>query len=59
MIFFPVDSGTNDDCLLCHPGYTREELAVIKPTQFIHESTGVPIDPNFKKTPRISRIQNP
>jgi len=49
MIFFPVDSGTNDDCLLCHPGYTREELAVIKPTQFIHESTGVLNGANSKK----------
>ncbi len=39
MIFFPVDFGTNDDCLLCHPGYTSEELAVVKPAQFAHKST--------------------
>jgi len=57
MVFFPVDFGTNDDCLLCHPGYTREELAIVKPAQFIHESAA-----NNKKTPRIpriSRIQGP
>lgn len=41
MVFFPVDFGTNDDCLLCHPGYTREELATIKPAQFVHGNTAV------------------
>ena len=41
MIFFPVDYGTGDDCLLCHPGYTPEALVAVKPDRFSHRSTKV------------------
>ena len=40
MVFFPVDYGTDNDCLRCHPGYTPDELRAIKPDQFSHKSTG-------------------
>ena len=40
MIFFPVDYGTDSDCLLCHPGYTPDQLLAVKPDQFSHKSTG-------------------
>ncbi len=40
MIFFPVDRGKAADCLLCHPGYTEEELVEVKPAHFMHKSTG-------------------
>ncbi len=40
MTFFPVDYGTEADCLLCHPRYTPEELRAVKPDQFSHKSTG-------------------
>lgn len=40
MIFFPVDRGTDAECRKCHPGYTRDELAAVKPDQFNHKSTG-------------------
>ncbi|MBN1567080.1 MAG: hypothetical protein JXA73_04490 [Acidobacteria bacterium] len=40
MTFFPVDRGTESDCLSCHPGYTEDELAALGPKQFIHKSTG-------------------
>lgn len=39
MIFFPVDYGTDADCLRCHPGYTEEELLAVNPEQFRHKST--------------------
>jgi hypothetical protein len=39
MIFFPVDQGTEADCLLCHPKYSTEELQALKPGQFSHKST--------------------
>ena len=42
MIFFPLDHGTDADCLRCHPGYTPEELLAAKPAQFSHKSTGQP-----------------
>jgi hypothetical protein len=42
MIFFPVDCGTKDDCLRCHPAYTPDKLPNIKPEQFMHKSTGMP-----------------
>ncbi len=40
MTFFPVDYGTEADCLLCHPRYAPEELRAVKPDQFSHKSTG-------------------
>jgi len=40
MIFFPVDYGTGTDCILCHPGYTPDELLALAPDQFTHKSTG-------------------
>lgn len=43
MVFFSVDRGTGNDCLSCHPGYTDDELAAVKPNQFNHKSTGVAI----------------
>jgi hypothetical protein len=39
MVFFPVDSGANKDCLRCHPEYSPSELARIDPALFIHKST--------------------
>ena len=41
MTFFPVDRGTDRDCLLCHPKYSPDELRAIKPEQFVHKSTAV------------------
>jgi hypothetical protein len=40
MKFFPLDRTTSDECLLCHPGYSTDELVAIKPDAFIHKSTG-------------------
>jgi hypothetical protein len=43
MTFFPVDCGTNSDCLRCHPGYTPDELAKINQSPFVHKTTaGLP-----------------
>jgi hypothetical protein len=39
MRFFPVDFGTDTECLKCHPGYSPAELAAAKPAQFSHKST--------------------
>jgi hypothetical protein len=39
MIFFPVDRGTKDDCLRCHPGYAPDKRPDIKPEQFSHKSS--------------------
>jgi hypothetical protein len=50
MVFFPVDYGTDNDCLRCHPGYTPEELLAIKPAQFSHKSTGT-VNPSSVKKP--------
>ncbi len=40
MTFFPVDRAADEDCLRCHPGYERDELAAVKPDSFNHRSTG-------------------
>jgi hypothetical protein len=40
MIFFPVDYGTKEDCLRCHPAYTPDKYPDIEPEQFTHKSTG-------------------
>jgi hypothetical protein len=42
MVFFPVDQGSADDCLRCHPGYAPDELRAVRPDSFIHKSTGMP-----------------
>jgi hypothetical protein len=39
MVFFPVDYGTEADCLKCHQKYSPEELRAVKPDQFTHKST--------------------
>jgi len=39
MAFFPADRATSKDCLLCHPGYKPDELAIVRPDQFVHKST--------------------
>ena len=41
MTFFPVDRGTERDCLLCHPKYSPDELRALGPEQFVHKSTAV------------------
>jgi hypothetical protein len=41
MIFFPVDRGTKEECLRCHPKYSPDKLGGIKPEQFVHKSVGV------------------
>ena len=41
IVFFPVDRGTDADCLSCHPGYTRDAIAAVEPGQFVHKSTDV------------------
>ncbi len=41
MTFFPVDYGTEADCLRCHPKYSPEELRAIRPDQFTHKSTAL------------------
>jgi hypothetical protein len=40
MKFFAVDRGTDTECLKCHPGYARDELAAAKPDSFNHKSSG-------------------
>jgi hypothetical protein len=43
MTFFPVDCGTEKDCLRCHPKYSPEELEKARPGQFRHKSTAAAI----------------
>jgi hypothetical protein len=41
MIFFPVDRGTKEECLRCHPEYSPDKLVGIRPEQFVHKSTAI------------------
>jgi hypothetical protein len=43
MIFSPVNYGTKDDCLRCHPDYSADKVVAGKPEQFNHKSLGVPV----------------
>jgi hypothetical protein len=55
MIFFPVDYGTKEECLRCHPAYTPDKRPGIRPDQFSHKSTGMQ-SPGVGKNPKDSSL---
>jgi hypothetical protein len=55
MTFFPVDYGTESDCLRCHPKYSTVELRAVKPERFTHKSTEVQ-KPAPQENPKVSIV---
>jgi hypothetical protein len=56
MIFFPVDCGTKEECLRCHPAYTPDKYPDIEPERFSHKSTGMPAQGAWKNPKDNSSI---